>query len=227
MIQKVHINTVQQRIQAACQRSHRHVSEVQVIAVTKYASVDTVAAAIQAGFTHIGENRWPDAEKKWNVFASEATWHFIGSLQTNKVKPIIERFSYVHSLDRISLAKEIEKQARERGKQVCCFVQVNMAGEVSKRGLHPADVQLFMEQLCLFPHIKPIGFMTLAPYTKDPEQTRPIFRSLRMLRDELESALSLSFPHLSMGMSNDFDIAIEEGATWIRLGSILMGEGGI
>ena len=220
------IQAVEQRIQAACDRSGRERDEVQVIAVTKYVSLEATGEAIHAGLPHIGENRWQDAEAKWKAFGAEATWHFIGSLQSNKAKDVVGKFAYVHSLDRFSLAQAIERRAASLEERVRCLIQVNISGEDTKQGLPPEQVSSFLEQLRAFPHLEPVGLMTMAPYELQPEETRPVFRGLRLLRDELEATMPESLPHLSMGMSNDFEIAIEEGATWVRLGSILVGKEG-
>lgn len=222
------IQDVEARIQAACERTGRKRQEVNVIAVTKYVSLQATGAAIRAGLTQIGENRWQDAEAKWRAYQDEAVWHFIGSLQSNKAKEVVGRFAYIHSVDRISLAKAIEKQASELELKVPCFIQVNISGEQSKQGLAPEEVAPFLEQLKQYSHIRPIGLMTMAPFEAEPEQTRPVFRGLRLLRDELNRTVGLNEPltELSMGMSNDFEVAIEEGATWVRLGSILVGKEG-
>lgn len=220
------VKVVEQRIRAACERSRRDRNNVHVIAVTKYISQATMGQVIHAGFTHVGENRWQDAAAKWKAFSTEAIWHFIGSLQTNKVKEVVGKFAYIHSLDRISLAEVIERRAAELDERVRCFVQINISGEKSKHGLQPEQAFSFIDQLRAFSHIEPIGLMTMAPYEALPEQTRPVFRRLRELRNELEASLCVKLRHLSMGMSNDFEIAVEEGATWVRLGSILVGREG-
>lgn len=224
LIQRV--ESVERRIQAACERSGRNRDDIQVIAVTKYVSLQATGEAIYTGLTHIGENRWQDAEAKWRAYQSEAVWHYIGSLQTNKAKDVVGKFSYIHSLDRASLAEAIEKRARVLDIPVRCFIQVNVSGEESKHGLNPQEVKPFLEQLKQYPHIQPIGYMTMAPFEAEPEATRPVFRSLRQLRDEINETLSEPINHLSMGMSNDFEVAIEEGATWVRLGSVLVGKEG-
>ncbi|OBZ16693.1 MULTISPECIES: YggS family pyridoxal phosphate-dependent enzyme [Bacillales] len=228
------IQLVEERIQKACDRSGRSRDEIQIIAVTKYVSLNTTKAAFEQGLRHLGENRWKVAQEKWEAISGNADqdadeqpiWHFIGSLQTNKVKDVIGKFTYMHSLDRLSLAEAIHKRASQLGIIVPCFIQVNVSGEDSKQGLEPEQLFTFVEQLGEFPSIKPIGLMTMAPYEAEPEQTRSVFRALRELRDELQQRPELpnTITHLSMGMSNDFDVAIEEGATWIRLGTILVGK---
>lgn len=219
---------VERRIREACERSGRDPGEVQIVAVTKYVTLDRTLETIRHGFRHIGENRWQDAKPKWEALQSErdVTWHFIGHLQTNKVKDVLGRFHIIHSLDRSSLAQEIQKKAAQLGIAVPCFVQLNVSGEPSKYGLEPAELPSFLKELRECSAIDVIGLMTMAPFEGDPERTRPVFRALRELRDEVnrEQLYGRPIPHLSMGMSNDFEVAVEEGATWIRLGSILVGK---
>lgn len=220
------INDVENEIQRACERSGRERSEVHVIAVTKYISTARAMEAVQLGCKHIGENRWPDALEKWEAIGDQATWHFIGQLQRRKVKHVVERFSYIHSVDRWSLAEEIGKRAEQSNKIQNCFIQVNVSGEQSKAGVSPNDLFSFADELRSIEHMKVIGLMTMAPYESNPEHTRPVFQQLRHLRDQINERQIFEHPlvHLSMGMSNDFTIAIEEGATWVRLGSVLVGK---
>lgn len=220
------MSSVDQRIADACARSGRRREDVKVIAVTKYVSAATAAAAVQAGARHIGENRWPDARDKWEALKGQAVFHYIGSLQTNKVKDVIGRFDYIHSLDRTSLAEAIDKRAQALQLQVPCLLQVNVSGEASKHGLAPEAAREFIRSLRDYPSIDPIGLMTMAPLDTDPEQARPVFRALRELRDELnrEALTERPLTELSMGMSGDFEAAVEEGATWVRLGTVLVGK---
>lgn len=219
------MENVEDSIQRACLRSGRDRNDVQVIAVTKYVALETAQEAMELGCQHVGESRWQEAAKKWEHLGHLGTWHFIGHLQTNKVRDIIGKFTYIHSLDRISLAKELDKRAAAIGEQVQCFLQVNVSGEETKHGLSPEELIPFARKMNDFPHIKVIGLMTMAPHEDDPEKTRPVFRRLRELKDELNEANVFNEPvtELSMGMSNDFEVAVEEGATWVRLGSILVG----
>lgn len=216
---------ITERITAACERSGRDPEDVHIIAVTKYTPLIVAQQAVAAGLTHIGENRWQDVQHKWATIGDQAIWHFIGSLQTNKVKDVVGRFSYIHSLDRLSLAQEIEKKAAAQGLKVSCFIQLNVSGEASKHGMHPDELFEFAEKLKTMSHITIMGLMTMAPLDTEGEAARPVFRRLRELRDELNqrSILPYPVPHLSMGMSGDYEIAVEEGATWIRLGSTLVG----
>jgi pyridoxal phosphate enzyme (YggS family) len=220
------IEEVERRVTEACSHSGRQREEVQIIAVTKYVSLEATGEAIRSGLTEVGENRWQDAQLKWEAYGTEANWHFIGHLQTNKVKDVLGKFQYIHSLDRLSLAEEIHKKAFAQGIQVKCLLQLNVSGEESKYGLPPEELFTFAEQVSKLPNIEVIGLMTMAPHEGDKEATRPVFRELRRLRDELNAKQIFNYPipHLSMGMSNDFEVAIEEGATWVRLGSVLIGK---
>ncbi|WIV18236.1 YggS family pyridoxal phosphate-dependent enzyme [Paenibacillus polygoni] len=220
------IQHVNERITAACKRSGRNREDVGVIAVTKYVSTAMTSKVLDHGLIHIGENRWQNAEDKWNALHDRGIWHFIGHLQTNKVKDVIGKFAYIHSLDRLSLAKEIEKKAGQVDLQVECMLQVNISGEESKYGLEPEEVVPLLKQIREFPHVHITGLMTMAPFEEDAERTRPVFRGLRELRDDLNRQALTNQPltHLSMGMSNDYEVAVEEGATWVRLGSVLVGK---
>ncbi|MFB9325410.1 YggS family pyridoxal phosphate-dependent enzyme [Paenibacillus aurantiacus] len=235
------IESVELRIAEACRRSGRNREEIQVIAVTKYVGVETTREALQQGLRHLGENRWQDASEKWHaisgaeersaeydVAGKQAIWHFIGSLQTNKVKDVIGKFTYIHSLDRASLAEAIDKRAQQLGIIVPCFIQVNVSGEESKHGLVPEALPNFARQLADYHHIQPVGLMTMAPLDAEAEQARPHFRALRELRDSLNGQALLREPihGLSMGMSGDFEVAVEEGANWLRLGTVLVGKNG-
>lgn len=222
------IRHVESRIAQACLRSGRRREDVNVIAVTKYVSTATAREAVECGLYHVGENRWQDAEAKWNIIGSEAVWHFIGHLQTNKVKDVVGKFAYIHSLDRMSLAKELDKHAAKLGIAVDCFIQVNVSGEQTKHGLPPEQLESFVEQLRAFPHLRIVGLMTMAPYEAEAEATRPVFRGLKQLRDRMNEKGTLGYgvDGLSMGMSGDFEVAIEEGATWVRLGTVLVGKEG-
>ncbi|CAM3697188.1 YggS family pyridoxal phosphate-dependent enzyme [Mesobacillus zeae] len=209
-------------IDEACKRSNRNPEDIKIIAVTKYVSTQRAGDAIEAGICHLGENRAEGLTEKWETLGSKPVWHFIGSLQSRKVKNIVDKVSYIHSLDRLSLAKEIDKRAE---RVIPCFVQVNVSGEESKHGMDPGEVKGFIRQLAQLPNIKVAGLMTMAPNTDDEEILRCCFRSLKSLQQEI---ISLNLEHapcteLSMGMSNDYTIAIEEGATMVRIGTALVG----
>jgi PLP dependent protein len=233
------IEAVEQRLAEACARSGRNRSDVELIAVTKYVGAEQTQNVLRQGLTHLGENRWQDAADKWNAItgsgwdgsrehapAGQAVWHFIGSLQTNKVKDVIGKFTYIHSLDRLSLAQAVERRAEQLGLVVPCFLQVNVSGEESKHGLAPDELLPFAKELSAFRRIRPVGLMTMAPIDAEGERSRPFFRGLRELRDELnaKAVLAEQVDGLSMGMSGDFETAVEEGATWLRLGTVLVGK---
>lgn len=216
------LTTIKENIHQACLRSNRNPDEIKVVAVTKYVSVERTQEALSCGIVHFGENRDEGLLEKWDHLSDKAVWHFIGSLQTKKVKKIIDKVSYIHSLDRISLAEEIHKRATQ---PVKCFIQVNVSGEESKHGLEPEEVAGFVRDLSPFTNIELVGLMTMAPYTEDEKLLRTCFRNLKKLQESIK-AMNLSYApcmELSMGMSNDYMIAIEEGATFIRIGTALVG----
>ncbi|MDC2864796.1 YggS family pyridoxal phosphate-dependent enzyme [Bacillus sp. BP-3] len=214
---------VEQEVKKACQRVNRFLDEITLVAVTKTVGIEKTNEVLQAGLVHLGENRNEGFLQKYEHFGNKATWHFIGSLQTRKVKEIIHEIDYLHSLDRLSLAKEIQKRAT---KPIRCFVQVKTSAEESKQGLDVDEIIDFIYNLQQFDKIEVVGLMTMAPYTDDEMQIRSCFQRLRKLQKQVQD-LNLSYApcmELSMGMSNDYTIAIEEGATFIRLGTILVGK---
>lgn len=214
---------IQQQISEACSRAGRAPENVHIIAVTKYVSARTAQEARDAGIQHIGENRDDGLLKKREALGDQPFWHFIGTLQSRKVKNIIDKVDYIHSLDRLSLAKEIDKRTKRKIK---CFVQVNTSGESTKHGLSPEDVLAFIEQLKSFRAIEIVGLMTMAPHVRDEQMLRTIFRNTKALQQEVQQQGWQHAPcqDLSMGMSNDFEIAIEEGATFVRIGTALVGK---
>lgn len=222
---KVEVNGIEinQKIQQAAAKAGRKEDDVTVVAVTKYVSNERAQEAVDAGFTHLGENRFEGLMEKQLELEGLIDWHFIGSLQSRKVKDVINKIDYLHSLDRMSLAKEINKRAE---KQINCFVQVNVSGEQQKHGMSPENVIEFIEQVSKYDKIKIVGLMTMAPHTQDETILRNCFRDLSSLRDQIHNQNFLHAPctELSMGMSNDYEIAIQEGATFIRIGSALVGE---
>lgn len=217
------LKAIQTNIEKACEKNNREKDEITVIGVTKYVTIERTQEAIQAGITHLGENRTDEFLRKYESLNDEnVKWHFIGSLQSRKVKDIIHEVEAIHSLDRMSLAKEIEKRAQ---KETDCFVQVNVSGEESKHGIHPDDVLKFVKEVSQFSKVRIVGLMTMAPHIDNEDKLRQVFRNLANLRDQIKQAKLSHAPceYLSMGMSNDYQIAIEEGATHIRLGSDLVG----
>ncbi|WP_338753918.1 YggS family pyridoxal phosphate-dependent enzyme [Bacillus sp. FJAT-52991] len=217
------LKDIQMNIEKACQKVDRDLDGIKLIAVTKYVSTERAQEALEAGIVHLGENRDEGLLKKWEVLKEEPVWHFIGSLQTRKVKNIIDHVSYIHSLDRLSLAEEINKRASQ---SVNCLIQVNVSGEESKHGLHPEEVIPFVQQLEGLEKVTVCGLMTMAPLTNDEDLLRGCFRQLKQLQEKVQQ-LGLAYApcqELSMGMSNDYAIAVEEGATMIRIGTALVGE---
>lgn len=221
---KERLEQIEKRIQAACDRSNRKREEVKIIAVTKYVEADTIGNLLAVGVEDIGENRLQDALPKFEKYGDKGIWHFIGHLQTNKAKEVVGRFAYVHSLDRVSLAQELNKRGEMLNQVVSCFLQINISGEETKFGLSPDDVLAFLQETSNMKHIKIVGLMTMAPVVDNQEEARNVFRGLAEWKDRINDR---GFPHaevteLSMGMSSDFEVAIEEGATYIRLGSVLV-----
>jgi len=216
------LNKLNDLIAAAEKRVNREGNNVQIIAVTKEVSVERTQEAIEAGLTHLGENRPEGLNRKLSAIQAHVNWHYIGSLQTRKVKQVINSIDYLHSLDRLSLAEEIEKRAV---KPVKCFIQVNVSGEESKHGLSMEEVLPFVESLKSFTKVEVVGLMTMAPNTEDEALIRTVFKQLKQCQQQIAEQGFAHAPctELSMGMSNDFEIAVEEGATFVRVGTALVG----
>lgn len=212
---------IQQEINKAKQKSLYN-QEVQIIAVTKSVSNERTVEAFEADIIHLGENRPEGLMQKVEVLGQKPIWHYIGTLQTRKVKQVLPFVDYIHSLDRLSLAEEINKRAEN---VIKCFVQVNVAKEDSKHGLAMEEVIAFIEQLKIYPNIQVVGLMTMAPFTEDEHVLRHTFKQLKQLQLEIQHKNEAHAPctELSMGMSNDYTIAIEEGATFVRIGTALVG----
>lgn len=216
------LKQIQQDINLAATKTGRNSEDITLLAVTKYVTIERTEEAVDAGIVDLGENRIEGFLEKQAAIGEKAVWHFIGSLQTRKVKDVINQVDYLHALDRLSLAKEIQKRAE---KKIKCFVQINVSGEATKSGVSPEETLGFIQQLAEFPTIEVVGLMTMAPNTEKEDVLRSVFSGLRQLRDEVKAADMLHAPctYLSMGMSNDYTVAIEEGATHIRVGSALVG----
>jgi hypothetical protein len=225
MIQE-NLNIVQSRIAEAAKRVKREPNSIKLVCVTKTASTTQIKEAIRAGITDIGENRVQDAIAKYRELASEGqkqAWHMIGHLQTNKVKKALEIFDVFHSVDSIRLAEEIDKKAKALGKKAECLIEVNTSNEDSKFGINQEEAELFVRQISHLENIQITGLMTMAPLVDDPELARPSFTRLRRLRDMLRSCniANTDIKELSMGMTQDFEVAIEEGATIVRIGTAI------
>ncbi|HEY3365595.1 MAG TPA: YggS family pyridoxal phosphate-dependent enzyme [Symbiobacteriaceae bacterium] len=217
------VEWIRSRVADAARRAGRDPTDVTIIAVSKTRTVAEIREVLAAGITQFGENRVQELQEKWPVIT--ATWHLIGSLQTNKVKLALEMADLIHSLDRDSLAEELAKQAERRGAPCRALVEVNVSGEDSKAGISPAELPGFLRRISERGHILVEGLMTMAPLSDDPEAARPHFRRLRQLADQLrgENLSGVNLHHLSMGMSGDFEVAIEEGATLVRIGTAIFG----
>jgi len=210
-------------ITEACCVAGRNPEEVKLVAVTKRIPLEKIREATHLGVNNLGENRIQEAVSKIKQIPEPVDWHFIGHLQTNKVGNDLSSFCLIHSLDRLKLAKKLEDWASSIGKTVNTLVQMNVSGESSKFGLAPEELKDFLLELKSFNYVKAEGLMTMAPLVENPENTRPFFRRLRELRDQANRIPGISLCHLSMGMSNDFRVAVEEGATLVRVGTALFG----
>ena len=216
------LHNIETRINEAAQRAGRNPGDIKIIAVTKYVTAARAKEAYEAGIRNLGENRSEGILAKREFFDEQPIWHFIGSLQTRKVKSIIDKVNIIHSLDRISLAEEIQKRAEN---PVECLVQVNVSGEDTKHGITPQETIEFVKQLANFDKIRIIGLMTMAPLTDNHDVIRQCFKDLKNLQVQIQNLLLPYAPcrELSMGMSNDFEIAVEEGSTMVRIGTALVG----
>ena len=220
------LEEVRGRIDAAAKRVGRDPAAVEIIAVTKTHGADVVREAHEAGLTIVGENKVQEAAWKIPLSVTGPEWHLIGHLQKNKVRGALGLFSVFHSVDSVALIERIQTVARELGARPRILLEVNMSGERSKDGMRPDDVPAAIESALACGDVTLEGFMTMAPFTpaEKIETVRPVFAALRELRDAMEKKFGIGLPRLSMGMSNDYRIAVEEGATWVRLGTVLFGE---
>jgi hypothetical protein len=221
------IETVRKRIQTAACNCGRHERDIHLVAVSKTVPAERVREAALAGAQIMGENYIQEAREKIEALADlELSWHFIGHLQRNKAKYAVRLFDLIHSVDSIRLAREIDKQAAKAGKQQAILIQVNTGKEASKSGVYEEDALALAREAAHMEHIAVKGLMTLPPYFNAPEKVRPYFRALRELRDRIRSAglPGIEMAELSMGMTGDFETAIEEGATMVRIGTAIFGE---
>lgn len=212
---------VLERIRAACQRAGRPEDSVLLVAVSKYRPLEQTMQLYRAGQRHLGESRVQEAREKIPEMPPDIVWHLIGRLQTNKAKYLPGLVEWVHSVDRLSVAEALEKAYAKEGKSIRVLLQINAGGEEQKAGVEPEEAEEFVRQCAALPHLDVQGLMTMAPFVEDPEQTRPVFRRMRELAEELRASTGLALPHLSMGMTNDFEVAVEEGATMVRVGTAL------
>jgi pyridoxal phosphate enzyme (YggS family) len=219
------LEIINEKIKKAALKANRNPEEIKLVAVTKTATIEQIKEATSAGVKIIGENKVQEAKEKYQIMTTDTEWHLIGHLQTNKVKYAIEIFDCIQSVDSIKLTKEIDKRSLQFGKTTNILVEVNVSGEETKYGIKPEEVELFLKEISEFSGIRVRGLMTIAPIEKDKEEVRPYFRKLRELSKEIKSKniKNVKMDYLSMGMSEDFEIAIEEGANMVRIGRGIFG----
>jgi pyridoxal phosphate enzyme (YggS family) len=212
---------IQEQVKIAAVRVGRNPADVRIIAVTKYTGIDQMNEAIRAGVTDIAENRVQDGVAKFPLLEGPVTRHLIGTLQTNKIKTALLQFDLIHSVDRIELIEALTREASKLGKKVNLLLQINISGEVTKHGLNLADLPVILDKIGAFSNLIPMGLMTIAPLVDDPERVRPIFRRLKSLFDESAKNFDSNWRYLSMGMSQDYQVAVEEGANMVRIGTAI------
>ncbi len=220
------LEEVRGRIAAAARRAGRDPALVRLLAESKTVPLEQMRLAVAAGQLLFGENYLQEARPKIAALGPALSWHFIGHLQSNKAKAAMALFDVIHGVDRLKLAQALDSAAAATGARQEILIQVNLAGEASKSGAAPETVPGLLRELGRLPHLRVLGFMTLPPWLADPEAVRPYFRALRELRDRLEASLGLPLPELSMGMSGDFEVAVAEGATLVRVGTAIFGSRG-
>jgi pyridoxal phosphate enzyme (YggS family) len=218
------IDTIKHRIAEAARRAGRDPLSIKLMAVTKTVEPERIGKAIEAGITLLGENYVQEAKDKIAIIGNAAQWHMIGHLQTNKAKYAVILFNFIHSVDRLELAQELDKRAGQINRKLYILIEVN-SGEESKSGVQNEQALELVRQVALLPNLAIRGLMTMAPYSDDPENSRPYFKALRELRDDINHAdiAGVRMEELSMGMTDDFEVAIEEGATIIRVGRAIFG----
>jgi PLP dependent protein len=218
------LNQVQQRIAAACERAGRDPATVTLLAVTKTVPPEIVRAAAQLGLSLFGESKVQEAKAKIPLCPGRLRWHMVGHVQSNKARDAVALFDMIQSVDSLHLAEEINRRAEQAAKSMAVLLEVNIVGEASKFGYPPDRLLAELERLNALPRLEIHGLMTIPPWAPQPERARPVFRQLCDLKVQCEQILGAPLPHLSMGMTGDFEVAIEEGATMVRVGTALFGE---
>ncbi len=216
------LQDIRKVVSEAAQRAGRSASEIRMVAVTKTVGPDEIREASALGLRDFGENRLQEAKPKLALFPG-LNWHFIGHLQTNKARDVLVSFSLIHSLDRFPLAAALQRRAEQLDLTAHCLVQLNISGEKSKYGLSEDEFPDFLEAVRELPRVRIKGLMTMAPYHADPGETRPVFRRLKELQ-KAHARPGMELKELSMGMTGDYAVAVEEGATLLRIGTALFGE---
>lgn len=214
---------INRRIEQACERVGREPGDVRLLAVSKTQSPAAIQEVSALGVDTFGENKVQEARSKIPLCSSRLHWHLVGHLQSNKVREAVKLFEMIHSVDSLKLLEALDRCAREEGRRLPVCLEVNVSGERSKFGMPPDAVAATLKAANSMYQVKVVGLMTIPPVAEDPEEARPFFRALRDLRDDLQDRLGFPLPELSMGMSGDYDVAVEEGATWIRVGTLLFG----
>jgi PLP dependent protein len=217
------LERIQQHIYAACKRAGRDPNSVTLLPVTKSQPPEVVAAAAELGLAVFGENKVQEARAKIPLCPGKLRWHFIGHLQSNKCRDAVGLFAMIESVDSLPLAQELNKRAEQAAKTMPILLEVNAAGEGSKFGYAPEKLLAEIKEINSLPRLETHGLMSVPPWSPEPEKSRPHFRRLRELKEQCEQILGAPLPHLSMGMSSDFEVAIEEGATIVRVGTALFG----
>lgn len=222
---KENLENVEEKIQEACRRSGRNREDITLIAVSKTKPIETLQHAYDLGVRVFGENKVQELSEKYDALPDDIHWHMIGHLQRNKIKYIIGKTELIHSVDSFRLAEAIEKEAAKRNLTADVLMEVNIAQEESKFGLLPEEVDEFIEKVQKLPHLQVKGLMTIAPFVENPEENREVFAQLKKLSVDIatKNAHNITMSILSMGMTNDYQIAIEEGATMIRVGTGIFG----
>lgn len=221
------LESLRQRIARSCEKVGRPLEDIKLVCVTKEAVIDDIKEVLRLGVNDLGESRVQDATLKHRVIGDKPYWHLVGHLQTNKVRDAVKIFSLIQSVDSVRLASEIDKEARRIGKVQEILIQVNTSKEKTKFGSAPDKVLEILKEISLYDDIRVKGLMTIAPEVDDPEKVRPYFRILRELRDKVNAVRSTPYALriLSMGMSKDFEVAIEEGSNMVRIGRAIFGDG--
>ncbi len=222
---KANLENINERIKKIALKVNKNPGEIKLVAVTKTATIEQIKEAINVGVKIIGENKVQEAKEKYQILTDDIEWHLVGHLQTNKVKYAVEIFDLIHSVDSIKLAKEIDKRSQQFGKTTNVLVEVNVSGEETKYGIKPEEVELFLEEISKFSRIRVRGLMTIAPIVKHKEEARPYFKKLRELSEKIsyKDIKNVKMDYLSMGMTDDFEVALEEGANMIRIGRAIFG----
>lgn len=219
------VESLRERVAAAARRSGRDPSEIRLVAAVKGVPAEKVQEALDAGVAYLGENYVQEAQKLQEQLTLPVQWHMIGNLQSNKAKQAVRLFDVIETVDREKIVRELQRWAEEAGKRIDVMIQVDLAGEATKSGVRPEETLPLVEAVAACRNLRCVGLMTMPPFFDDPEAARPYFADLRNLRDRIRPMApeGAGLQGLSMGMSGDFEVAVEEGATWIRIGTALFG----